>query len=131
MQGVLGVGSSAVLGTQPRDNLNNLFNGLPVESLGTKIGLNNKWATPIRRLNLNLSGSSGNLDKPNAVVICSRMRNLQLRDTNAKNLGLETLNDMVNVAQHCMPNEKSSATRPTRTLDCNLDAMAGFAAAHG
>src|SRR6266567_2059391 len=25
----------------------------------------------------------------------------------------------------------SSATRPTRALDCNLDAMAGFAAAHG
>jgi len=29
------------------------------------------------------------------------------------------------------PNDPSSATRPTRTLDCNSDAMAGFAAAHG
>gem|GEM_PF-4464777 len=29
------------------------------------------------------------------------------------------------------PNDPSSATRPTRTPDCNLDAMAGFAAAHG
>ena len=29
------------------------------------------------------------------------------------------------------PNDPSSATRPTRALDCNLDAMAGFAAAHG
>src|SRR5439155_1145444 len=28
------------------------------------------------------------------------------------------------------PNDPSSATRPTRALDCNLDAMAGFAAAH-
>ena len=29
------------------------------------------------------------------------------------------------------PNDPSSATRPTRASDCNLDAMAGFAAAHG
>jgi len=29
------------------------------------------------------------------------------------------------------PNEVSSATRPTRAFHCNLDAMAGFAAAHG
>ena len=29
------------------------------------------------------------------------------------------------------PNDPSSATRPTRALDCNRDAMAGFAAAHG
>jgi hypothetical protein len=29
------------------------------------------------------------------------------------------------------PNEPSSATRPTRRFDCNSDAMAGFAAAHG
>jgi len=36
-------------------------------------------------------------------------------------------------AQTCRtpPNDASSATRPTRALDCNLDAMAGFAAAHG
>src|SRR5438128_4301702 len=29
------------------------------------------------------------------------------------------------------PNDPSSATRPARALDCNLDARAGFAAAHG
>ena len=29
------------------------------------------------------------------------------------------------------PNDPSSATRPTRAHDCNRDAMAGFAAAHG
>ena len=29
-----------------------------------------------------------------------------------------------------VPNDPSSATRPTRAFDCNLDAMAGFAAAH-
>ena len=29
------------------------------------------------------------------------------------------------------PNDSSSTTRPTRALDCNRDAMAGFAAAHG
>ncbi len=29
------------------------------------------------------------------------------------------------------PNDPSSATRPTRASDCNRDAMAGFAAAHG
>ena len=29
------------------------------------------------------------------------------------------------------PNDPSLATRPTRASDCNLDAMAGFAAAHG
>ena len=29
------------------------------------------------------------------------------------------------------PNDPSSATRPTRAMDCNSDAMAGFAAAHG
>jgi hypothetical protein len=28
-------------------------------------------------------------------------------------------------------NDPSSATRPRRAFDCNLDAMAGFAAAHG
>ena len=28
-------------------------------------------------------------------------------------------------------NDPSSATRPTRRFDCNSDAMAGFAAAHG
>ena len=28
-------------------------------------------------------------------------------------------------------NDPSSATRPTRMHDCNRDAMAGFAAAHG
>ena len=26
---------------------------------------------------------------------------------------------------HVMPNDPSSATRPTRALDCNLDALAG------
>ena len=29
------------------------------------------------------------------------------------------------------PNDPSSATRPTKAFACNLDAMAGFAAAHG
>jgi len=29
------------------------------------------------------------------------------------------------------PNDPSSATRPMRRHDCNSDAMAGFAAAHG
>ena len=29
------------------------------------------------------------------------------------------------------PNDPSSATRLTRTLDCSLDALAGFAAVHG
>ena len=29
------------------------------------------------------------------------------------------------------PNDPSSATRPARRHDCNSDAMAGFAAAHG
>ena len=29
------------------------------------------------------------------------------------------------------PNDPSSATRPTRALDCNRDARAEFAAAHG
>jgi hypothetical protein len=29
------------------------------------------------------------------------------------------------------PNDPSSATRPTGRHDCNSDAMAGFAAAHG
>jgi hypothetical protein len=29
------------------------------------------------------------------------------------------------------PNDPSSATRPAGRNDCNLDAMAGFAAAHG
>ena len=29
------------------------------------------------------------------------------------------------------PNDPSSATRPTKAFDCNRDAMAGFAAAHG
>ena len=29
------------------------------------------------------------------------------------------------------PNDPSSATRPARAFACNLDAMAGFAAAHG
>ncbi len=29
------------------------------------------------------------------------------------------------------PNDPSSATRPTGRVDCNSDAMAGFAAAHG
>jgi hypothetical protein len=28
------------------------------------------------------------------------------------------------------PNDPSSATRPASASDCNLDAMAGFAAAH-
>lgn len=30
-----------------------------------------------------------------------------------------------------MPNDPSSATRPTKAFDCNRDATAGFAAAHG
>jgi hypothetical protein len=30
-----------------------------------------------------------------------------------------------------LANDPSSATRPTRRHDCNSDAMAGFAAAHG
>ena len=44
------------------------------------------------------------------------------------------MQSVVTVANTCMrmtPNVPSSATRPTRALDCNLDAMAGFAAAHG
>ena len=36
-----------------------------------------------------------------------------------------------NVCMAKTPNDPSSATRPARALDCNLDAMAGFAAAHG
>src|SRR3954465_10303890 len=31
----------------------------------------------------------------------------------------------------CRPNDPSSATRPAGGVDCNRDAMAGFAAAHG
>jgi hypothetical protein len=31
----------------------------------------------------------------------------------------------------CSPNDPSSATRPTGRTDCNRDAHAGFAAAHG
>src|SRR5437667_259212 len=36
-----------------------------------------------------------------------------------------------NVRDTHPPNDPSSATRPTGRLNCNLDAMAGFAAAHG
>ena len=35
------------------------------------------------------------------------------------------------LADGMTPNDPSSATRPARHVDCNLDAMAGFAAAHG
>ena len=42
---------------------------------------------------------------------------------------LKSFNNVHNVSNR--PNDPSSATRPTRAFDCNLDAMAGFAAAHG
>ena len=42
------------------------------------------------------------------------------------------INDRELVALARVPsNESSSATRPKRAFDCNSDAMAGFAAAHG
>lgn len=34
------------------------------------------------------------------------------------------------IALSCL-NDLNSATRPTRAVDCNCDAMAGFAARHG
>ena len=40
--------------------------------------------------------------------------------------GNEIANDVI-----LTPNDPSSATRPTRAFDCNRDAMAGFAGAHG
>ena len=39
--------------------------------------------------------------------------------------------DPERVRRELMPNDPSSATRPTRASDCNREAMAGFAAAHG
>ena len=38
---------------------------------------------------------------------------------------------MIHVERVVRPNDPSSATRPTRAFDCNRDARAGFAAAHG
>ena len=35
------------------------------------------------------------------------------------------------LVRHEAPNDPSSATRPTRRVDWNSSAMAGFAAAHG
>ena len=56
------------------------------------------------------------------------------KDTGANNLG--PANDFVFVQfSFCeseeMPNDPRSATRPAGGVDCNSDAMAGFAAAHG
>ena len=39
--------------------------------------------------------------------------------------------DALNRYEAKAANDPSSATRPTRALDCNRDARAGFAAAHG
>jgi len=41
------------------------------------------------------------------------------------------INTMRAIFMRMTPNDPSSATRPTKAHDCNLDAMAGFAAAHG
>src|SRR6266487_3541031 len=54
-------------------------------------------------------------------------------------IGLEGLRESAIYVKHhefhgkvrMSPNDPSSATRPTRGHDCNRDAMAGFAAAHG
>ena len=45
-------------------------------------------------------------------------------------LGMKASGVMVGCAS-VPPNDPSSATRPTRAHDCNREAMAGFAAAHG
>jgi hypothetical protein len=39
--------------------------------------------------------------------------------------------DVPTVKRKAKPNDPSSATRPTGRRDCNSDARAGFAAAHG
>jgi len=49
---------------------------------------------------LNLSVSAGNLDKPNTIIICSRMCDLQLGNLNTRKLGSEPLNNMMNVSRH-------------------------------
>ena len=44
---------------------------------------------------------------------------------------LNAIDDSHNVCDVVMPNDPSSATRPTGHVDCNRSAMAGFAAALG
>ena len=52
------------------------------------------------------------------------------RSTLAAMLGMKSCGVMVR-CDSVPPNDPSSATRPARAFDCNLDAMAGFAATHG
>ena len=55
---------------------------------------------------------------------------LATRSRSVVTLGLKLCGVMVR-CDAATPNDPSSATRPTRASACNLDAMAGFAAAHG
>ena len=55
---------------------------------------------------------------------------LVMRSTLAATLGTKTCGVMV-WCDTVPPNDPSSATRPAGRTDCNRDAHAGFAAAHG
>ena len=58
------------------------------------------------------------------------LRRVCLRLTH--HLGIKNMSVLFkSIHKRSRPNDPSSATRPTRALDCNLDAIAGFAAAHG
>ena len=55
---------------------------------------------------------------------------LATRSTLAVTLGMKVCGVMVG-CDSVPPNDPSSATRPAGRYDCNRDAQAGFAAAHG
>jgi hypothetical protein len=50
---------------------------------------------------------------------------------NQTSLSGQTSSGSASRSQRGRANDPSSATRPKRALECNVDVMAGFAAAHG
>ena len=73
---------------------------MAVLPVGAEIRLDEKWAATIRRFYLNLLGSARNPDEPKTVVVRARVTDLQLCDLNPRNLGLQSLNDVVNITEH-------------------------------
>src|SRR5262245_50407553 len=85
---------------QSPDFFYDILNAPSIESVVAQIRLNDEWTTSVWRLDLNLSVSPWNLDKPNTIIICSRMRDLQLGNFNTRKLGSKPLNNMINVSRH-------------------------------
>jgi len=93
------VAAGSGLAIEGPDCCDDLIHGIPVLPSRAEIALNQKWTGAFGRLDLNLSRSSGNPKKPESVIVCSWVRNLQLRNLNPGHRKPQARDDLVDVTR--------------------------------